>query len=116
MSFGPTRQRRTSIFVGAWFQILDPPQADLRFTTTKSDLSRREVPLCGQTRPAAPVSAKPRFSGGEDGILNQNPIFEMASSLTTQFNTTYAAAVKPYPSFPLDPFHLTGYFDFKPRI
>ena len=83
MSFGPIRQRRTSIFVGAWLQILDPPQADLRFTTHKRDLTRREVLLCGQTRPAAPVSTKPRFTRGEDGILNQNPIFETASSVVS---------------------------------
>jgi len=49
--------------VGASFQILDNPQV-----------------ACGfELGPAAPVSAKPRFSRGEDGILNQNPIFEMAS-------------------------------------
>jgi hypothetical protein len=29
---------------------------------------------------AAPVPAKPRFSHGEEGILNQNPIFEMGSN------------------------------------
>jgi hypothetical protein len=63
MSFGPTRQRRASIFVGASFQILDNPQV-----------------ACGfKLGPRAPVSAKPRFSCGEDGILNQNPIFEMGS-------------------------------------
>jgi len=60
MSFGPTRQRRTSLFVGAAFQILDNPQV-----------------ACGLKRgPATRVSAKPL---SEDGILNQNPIFEMGS-------------------------------------
>jgi len=35
---------------------------------------------CGlKLSPAAPVSAKPRFSSNEDGSLNQNPIFEMGS-------------------------------------
>jgi len=35
---------------------------------------------CGlKLAPAAPVSAKPRFSSNEDGSLNQNPIFEMGS-------------------------------------
>jgi len=51
------------IFVGAEFQILDNPQV-----------------ACGlKLGPAAPVSAKPRFLSGEDGIWNQNPILEMAS-------------------------------------
>lgn len=31
-------------------------------------------------------------------------------------NNTYPVAVKPYCSFPLDPFDLTGYFNFKPCI
>jgi len=31
--------------------------------------------------PAAHVSAKPRLSRGEDGILNQNPIFEITSGV-----------------------------------
>ena len=36
---------------------------------------------CGlKLGPAAPVPAKPRFSRGEEGILNQNPIFEMGSN------------------------------------
>jgi len=48
--------------------------------------------------------------------LNQNAIFELASGLMIQFNTTYPVAVKPYRSFPLDPFNLTGYFDFAFRI
>ena len=53
-----------NIFVGVSFQILDNQQV-----------------ACGlKLGPAAPVSAKPLFSGGEDGILNQNPIFEMADS------------------------------------
>jgi len=49
MSFGPTRQRRINIFVGASLQILDIQQY-------ASDLK------------LGPVA-----------ILNQNPIFEMAS-------------------------------------
>ena len=60
MSFGPTRQRRINIFVGASLQILDIQQY-------ASGL---------KLGPAARVPAKPL---GEDGILNQNPIFEMAS-------------------------------------
>jgi hypothetical protein len=52
------------IFVGASFQILDNHQV-----------------ACGfKLGPAAPVPAKPLFSHGEDGIWNQNPIFEMGSS------------------------------------
>jgi len=48
------------IFVGASFQILDNPQV-----------------ACGlKLGPAARVSAEPRFWLGEDGIRNQNPIFE----------------------------------------
>jgi hypothetical protein len=63
MSFGPIRRRRTSIFVGASFQILDNQQV-----------------ACGlKFGPAAPVSAKLHFSRGEDGNLNQNPIIEMTS-------------------------------------
>jgi len=49
------------IFVGVSFQILDNQQA-----------------ACGfKLGPAARVPAKP---SGEDGILNQNPIFEMGSN------------------------------------
>jgi len=71
MSFGSTRQRRTSLFVGASFQILDNQQV-----------------ACGlKLGPAAPVSAKPRFSRGEEGILNQNPIFERASMLCGKRDT-----------------------------
>jgi hypothetical protein len=52
-----------NIFVGASFQILDIQQY-----------------ACGlKLGPAARVPAKPL---GEDGILNQNPIFEMDSNLT----------------------------------
>jgi hypothetical protein len=59
-----------NIFVGASLQILDiQPYA------------------CGlKLGPAAPVSAKPRFLRGEDGILNQNPIFETASIMGTKKN------------------------------
>jgi hypothetical protein len=53
--------------IGASFQILDNQQV-----------------ACGfKLGPAGPVSAKPSFSRGEDGILNQNPIFEMASSVVS---------------------------------
>jgi|GEM_PF-2711054 len=49
---------RPNIFVGASFQILDSQQV-----------------ACGlKLGPRAPVPAKPRFSCGEDGILNKNPI------------------------------------------
>ena len=60
MSFGPTRQRRINLFVGASLQILDIQQY-------ASGL---------KLGPAARVPAKPL---GEDGILNQNPIFEIGS-------------------------------------
>jgi hypothetical protein len=47
----------------ASLQILDNPQV-----------------ACGlKLGSAAPVPAKPCFLRGEDGILNQNPIFKMAS-------------------------------------
>ena len=62
MSFGPTRQRRINLFVSASFQILDIQQY-----ASGLQLGR-----------AARVPAKPL---GEDGILNQNPIFEMGSSV-----------------------------------
>jgi len=38
------------LFVGASFQILDPPQADLRFVTHKGNGIRRGIPLCGETQ------------------------------------------------------------------
>ncbi len=58
--FWPILQRRTSVFVGASFQILEI----LKYA-------------CGlKIVPAALVPAQPL---SEDGTLNQNPIFEMAS-------------------------------------
>jgi hypothetical protein len=67
MSFGPTRQRRINIFVGASFQIPDNQQV-----------------ACGfKLGPAARVPAKPL---GEDGILNQNPIFETVSRRADAFH------------------------------
>ena len=39
--------------------------------------------FAGNFDPAAPVSAKPLFSRGEDGIFNQNAVFEMASNKNT---------------------------------
>ena len=60
MSFGPIRQRRINLFVGVFFKILDIQQYASGF----------------KLGPAARVPAKPL---GEDGILNQNPIFEMGS-------------------------------------
>ena len=49
--------------IGASFQILDIQQY-----------------ACGlKLGPAVRVLAKPRFSRGEEGILNQNPLFEMTS-------------------------------------
>jgi hypothetical protein len=61
MSFAPTRQRRINLFVGALLQILDIQQY-------ASGLKLGH---------AVRVPAKPL---GEDGILNQNPIFEIGSS------------------------------------
>jgi len=49
------------IFVGAWFQILDPPQADLRVTTHKGDLIWREAPLGGKTRTRRDLEPKSYF-------------------------------------------------------
>jgi hypothetical protein len=54
----------------------DPPQADLRFATPKGVRSDGESSNAGKLGPAARVPAKPF---GEDGILNQNPIFETGS-------------------------------------
>jgi hypothetical protein len=51
MSFGPSRQRRTRIFVADSFRILDPLRVDLR------------------------LKARPRCA------WSQNPISEMASNL-----------------------------------
>jgi hypothetical protein len=51
MFFGPVRQGRTSLFDAASLQILDAPQAELRFTTHKNELIRREAPLGGETQP-----------------------------------------------------------------
>jgi len=39
------------IFVGAPFQIFDPPQADLWFATHKENLGRRQFALSGKTLP-----------------------------------------------------------------
>ncbi len=50
-----------NIFVGASLQILDPPQADLRFSTHKSYLIRREVPHRGKTRPHRDLEPKSYF-------------------------------------------------------
>jgi hypothetical protein len=49
------------IFVGASFQILDPPQANLRFATHKDYRIRREVPLGGETRPRRDLEPKSYF-------------------------------------------------------
>ena len=49
--------------IGASFQILD----------------NQQVASGLKLGSAAPVSAKPLFSGREDGTLNQNPVFEMGS-------------------------------------
>jgi hypothetical protein len=60
MSFDSTRQRRINLFVDASFKILYIQQYASGF----------------KLGPAVRVPAKPL---GEDGILNQNPIFEMDS-------------------------------------
>ena len=77
MSFGPTRQRRINIFVGASLQILDIQQHASGLRPTKFIGSGGKSRSAGKLGPAARVPAKPL---GEDGILNQNPIFEMGSS------------------------------------
>jgi len=81
--FGPTRRRRSSLFVGAWFQILDPPQGPAVCDPAKGIGSDGKFRFAGNFDPAAPVSAKPLFSRGEDGIFNQNAVFEMASNKNT---------------------------------
>jgi len=77
MSFGPTRQRRINLFVGASFQILDIQQYASGLRPTKFIGSDGKSRSAGKFGPAARVPAKPL---GEDGILNQNPIFEMGSN------------------------------------
>ena len=65
-----------NIFVGASFQILDIQQYACGLRPTDSIRSDGESRNAGKLRPAARVPAKPL---GEEGILNQNPIFEMDS-------------------------------------
>ncbi len=77
MSFDRTRRRRTNLFVGASFQILDIQQHASGLRPTKGIWSGGNSRSEGRLSPAARVPAKPL---GEDGILNQNPIFEMASN------------------------------------
>ena len=76
MSFGPTRQRRINLFVGASLQILDIQQYASGLRPTRPIKSEGESSNAGKLGPAARVPAKPL---GEDGILNQNPIFEIGS-------------------------------------
>ena len=52
---------------------------------TKSLRSDGESRNAGKLGPAARVPAKPL---GEDGILNQNPIFEMGYSVVSRKNVT----------------------------
>jgi hypothetical protein len=60
------------IFVSASFQFLRSASGGPAVSTHKHYRIRREVPLSGRNK----VPAKPL---GEDGILNQNPIFETGS-------------------------------------
>jgi hypothetical protein len=65
-----------NIFVGASFQILDIQQYASGLRPTKIIRLGGKSSNAGKLGPAARVPAKPL---GEDGILNQNPIFEMDS-------------------------------------
>ena len=47
--------------IGAAFQILDPPQADLRFVTHIEDKIRWEIPQRGETRPRRDLEPKSYF-------------------------------------------------------
>jgi hypothetical protein len=67
-----------NIFVGASFQILDIQQYASGFRPTKIIESGGKSRSAGKLGCAARVPAKPI---GEDGILNQNPIFEMGSNV-----------------------------------
>jgi CheY-like chemotaxis protein len=66
-----------NIFVGASLQILDIQQYASGLRPTKIIRSGGKSSNAGKLGPAARVPAKPL---GEDGILNQNPIFEMGFS------------------------------------
>ena len=63
--------------IGAAFQIPDLQQYACGFRPTKIIGSDGKSRSAGKLGPAARVPAKPL---GEDGILNQNPIFEMGSN------------------------------------
>jgi len=62
--------------IGAAFQILDIQQYASGLRPTKFIGSDGKSRSAGKLGPAARVPAKPL---GEDGILNQNPTFEMGS-------------------------------------
>jgi hypothetical protein len=66
-----------NIFVGASLQILNIQQYASGLRPTKIIRSGGKSRSAGKLGPAARVPAKPL---GEDGILNQNPIFEIGSS------------------------------------
>jgi hypothetical protein len=66
-----------NLFVGASFQILNIQQYASGLRPTRGIRSDGESSNAGKLGPAARVPAKPL---GEDGILNQNPIFEMGSN------------------------------------
>jgi len=63
--------------IDASLQILDIQQYASGLRPTKRILSDGKSRAAGKLGPAARVPAKPL---GEDGILNQNPIFEMGSN------------------------------------
>jgi hypothetical protein len=65
-----------NIFVGTSLQILDIQQYASGLRPTKFIGSDGKSRSAGKLDPAARVPAKPL---GEDGILNQNPIFETGS-------------------------------------
>jgi hypothetical protein len=66
-----------NIFVGASFKILNIQQHASGLRPTKIVRSGGKSSIAGKLGPAARVPAKPL---GEDGILNQNPIFETGSN------------------------------------
>jgi len=72
-----------NIFVGVSLQILDIQQYASGLRPTKRILSGGKSRAAGKLGPVARVPAKPL---GEDGILNQNPIFEMGSRKTLLHN------------------------------
>ena len=80
------------IFVGTSFKILDIQQYASGFRPTKIMGSDGKSRSAGKRGPAARVPAKPL---GEDGILNQNPIFEMGSIKLLCKNRATAINTKP---------------------